>query len=423
MPRIFLLLSLFLSSILAPAQYTARKIVFSDPGPYAQQDLEAVAGIHAGQAFTTADLAAAAQHLSDTACFDTIDATLNGPVKAANVLFTIKPMPQSQMLRAGFQNLVWLTPAELTAAIHAKVPLYLGYVPEAGSMSDAVNDAIQQALAAKGVTAVIAHSTIEPSTGHPGRTVAYAAVRPLVLLGSVTLTGIAPGMQAAMQKQSTLLTGKPYNEGLAGLTTADALLAPYRDAGYIGATITGLERTPSEASGRIQVALTGTVDAGPIYQVSSITYAGSAEYSVATFTQNLKLHPEDPASGKALRDTLAPIATAYRNHGYMDVVANVVPTLDTATHHVAYTVVVTRGEQYRLGAVHTVNLDPATQGEFDRSFQLKPGDIYNPGYVGTFLLTANDLHALAAYSAAFKASADPQTHLVDLTITFIRARR
>ena len=51
---------------------------------------------------------------------------------------------------------------------------------------------------------------------------------------------------------------------------------------------------------------------------------------------------------------------------------------------------------------------------------MKPGDIYNEHYVQTFINKNTALQHLATYSAGFQASADPQTHLVDLTITFIR---
>ncbi len=50
---------------------------------------------------------------------------------------------------------------------------------------------------------------------------------------------------------------------------------------------------------------------------------------------------------------------------------------------------------------------------------MKPGELYNPEYVAGFLKANTALQALAGYSAGFKAYADPNTHLVDLVITFI----
>jgi outer membrane protein insertion porin family len=66
------------------------------------------------------------------------------------------------------------------------------------------------------------------------------------------------------------------------------------------------------------------------------------------------------------------------------------------------------------------NLDPAAQADFDRGFLMKTGDIYNPEYVSGFLKNNSGLRALEGYSAAFKAYADPNTHTVDLVLTFVR---
>jgi outer membrane protein insertion porin family len=324
------------------------------------------------------------------------------------------------MLRASFQNFVWFTPGDLTAAIHAKVPLFHGSLPEAGNQIEAVTSALQQALAARNLGATVASSIVEPGAGHPDRIVAFAAVKHPVVVGPVDLAGISPEMQPAMQQQIAALAGRPYNEGLAGVTTVEALLAPYREAGYVGATIAGFSRTPTDASDRTQVAISGKVEAGEIYRVSALTYPGTPVLSVADFASAAKLRPGDIASGKALRETLAPVEQAYRNQGYLDVLAVADPTLDPATHHVAYTVSVTPGDQYHLRSVHALNLDPAAQADFNRGWLMQPGDLYSPGYVATFLKSNTALRALATYTASFKASADPQTHLVDLTITFVR---
>ena len=420
MPRLCSLAPLLLSCAVASAQYTAGKIVFSDHGIYTQQELEAAAGMHAGQAFANADLSTAAQRLSDTACFGTAEVTITGAVKSIAVVFKIKPVAQSQMVRASFQNIVWLTPDELTAAIHAKVPLFHGALPEAGDQIEAVTSALQQTLDAHSVPATVASSIIEPSTGHPDRIIAFAALKHPVVIGAVDLSGISPEMQPAMQKQIAALTGKPFSEGLAGATTAEALLAPYHQTGYISATIADFHRTPTEAADSTQVAVSGKVEEGPIYRVSSITFAGTSVFSASDFAAKAKLRPEEIASGKALRESFAPMEQAYKNQGFMDVVVDAAPTLDTATHHVAYTISVTPGNQYHLRNVRTVGLDPAAQADFDRGWTMKPGDIYNEGYVASFLKNNSALHALAPYTAGFKAKADPDTQLIDLTMTFVR---
>jgi outer membrane protein insertion porin family len=104
----------------------------------------------------------------------------------------------------------------------------------------------------------------------------------------------------------------------------------------------------------------------------------------------------------------------------MDVVVDAAPAIDAATHQVAYAVTVSPGEQYRLHQVTAYNLDPAARTDFDRGFSMKAGDLYNPEYLTGFLKNNTALQALAGYSFTYKAYADPNTHTVDLVLTFFR---
>ena len=51
---------------------------------------------------------------------------------------------------------------------------------------------------------------------------------------------------------------------------------------------------------------------------------------------------------------------------------------------------------------------------------MNPGDFYDINYMSTFLKQHKDLQALRGYSASYRALSDPNTHLVDLTITFVK---
>jgi outer membrane protein insertion porin family len=66
------------------------------------------------------------------------------------------------------------------------------------------------------------------------------------------------------------------------------------------------------------------------------------------------------------------------------------------------------------------NLDPAARADFNRGFLMKAGDLYNPEYLAGFLKNNTALRALDGYSFTFKAYADPNTHTVDLVLTFFR---
>jgi outer membrane protein assembly factor BamA len=422
MSQLCKLLPLLLAAALpASAQYTAKKIVFNHPGPYSQEQLEAAAGMHAGMSFRADDLGNAAQRLIDSGYFDTAGATLAGMTNAASVLFDVQPTDQAQMLHVGFRNFVWLTHAEIEDAIRAKSPLFVDYLAESSPLDDVVAATLTELVAAKGIAAKVTYDTVEPTLDQPERVLEFRVAEPAVRVAHVKLEGVTQELAPLIQKPVNSTAGTAYNEGLADDTTEDSILAPLFDAGYVQASLSGLTRTPSPvADGAVSVTLAATLNAGEIFRVSGIHFAGTSLLSAEAFAGTEKLHPGDVASRKELMETLAPLDAAYRRQGYMDVIIHSTPTLDAATHQVAYTVTVTPGEQYRMHEITANNLDAAAQKDFDRGFRMKTGELYNPEYAANFLKNNTALMALAGYSASFKAYADPNAHTVDLVINFVR---
>jgi outer membrane protein assembly factor BamA len=388
----------------AQQTYTAAKIVFDHPGPYSQAQLETVAGMHAGTTFKADDLGAAAQRLVDSGYFANVGATLaSGRVNAITVLFGIQPIERAEMLHVGFENFVWLTHAEIDAAMQAKSPLFLDYLPENSPLGDTFDQVLTDELAAKGVTARVSHDTVEPTMLQPERALEFRVDSPVVRVANVRLAGVTSELVPLIQKAVNAASKAPYNEGLAGETTKERILAPLLDAGYVQAALSDIALTPSVSGDGVSVVLSATLSSGEVYRVSGINFAGSSLLSAEAFASSARL-----------------LDMAYRRLGYMDVVVQAAPTADPATHQVAYTISVTPGEQYCVKEITTNNLNSAAKADFDRGFTMKKGELFNPEYANGFLKNNTALKALQGYSGSWKAYADPSTHTVDLVITFVR---
>ncbi len=413
---------LFAATLPAMTQetYTAGKIVFKHPDPYSQAQLEAVEGIHPGMSFTSKDLDEADQRLVDTGFFASVGATLEGKTNAASVLFDVTPLDHAQMLHVSFENFVWLNRAEIEDALHAKAPLFLDYLPETSPLLEVFDGALTDALAKKGVTAKVMHDTFEPTLLRPERDISFWIASPAVRVGNVKLEGVSADLVPFIQKSVNAVAGRAYSGGLPGQTTENRILTPLLDAGYIDASLSDEALAPSISGETATIVLTATLHAGEVYRLAGISFEGTPLLSAESFAASAKLHPGDVASRAQLLETLAPLDAAYRRQGYMDVIIETTPKGDPAIHQVAYTVTVTPGEQYRIHEVTADNLDPAARADFDRGFLMKAGDLYNPEYVQGFLKNNTALLALAGYSATYKAYADPNTHTVDLVLTFVR---
>jgi outer membrane protein assembly factor BamA len=418
------------ASLPARAQYSIAKIVFHNPGPYTTAELQAVAGLQPGQSLLHDSLVNAATHLLNTGLFSDAQIDLAGTGTVRNVVIDLKPIPLDKLLPASYENLVWFTPDELATGIHALVPLYRGVASDAGNLPDDIQSALHQMLAAKGITATLSHTIVEPTNRHPVRVVAFSIQQPTVTLGSVHLSMLgAPDATAALspalQKAANIATRATFNEGLSGLTLADILLSPARNAGYIDATLDSIQRTaaasPSDAH-IYAVTYTARIVTGDAYKLSTLTWNPTPAYSAADFTRDTKLHPGDSVNASALAVTEAAISTAYLSHGYMDIYILSHPTPDAAAHTVAYTLEPIPGDIYHLKTVTPTGLSPEALQEFNTAWQMKPGEPYNARYVAEFIHANTALPHLSTYSGGFQAAADPQTHLVDLTIAFTSNR-
>jgi outer membrane protein insertion porin family len=409
-----------LAALPARAQYSVEKLVFSGAAPYTDAELAATCGLAPGQLLSHDSLANAAQHLLDTGLFDDAQVVPSGAGKTRTITFTLKPIPLDKLLPVSLENFVWLTPAELTSALHGQVPLYRGVASDAGNFPDLIQAALTSILATKGVTAIVTHRFIEPSSAHPLRVIAFRVEKPFTPVATINLTIKSSSPEAVAASKVTLPRRLAYNEGLAGFTIQDFLLTPARNAGYAAAKVDSLQREFTDTPSVHGITIAATISPGDPYKISTLTWTHTPVYSAADFARDNKLHPGDLAAASTLNKTLGLIVFAYHAHGYLDAYIVPTPTFDDTAHTVAFTLQPVPGDVYHLKSVTPIGLSGPAQADFDKGWQMKPGDVYNENYIANFLHNNTALQALNEYSASFQASADPLTHQVDLTLTFIK---
>ncbi|MFC6646578.1 POTRA domain-containing protein [Granulicella cerasi] len=421
------LLSLSACFVVAPAfaqTWVCKRVEFKNPGTFSQAQLEAAAGLHPGMSFTVQSLTDAAQKLADTGFFDNVTAGVTGTPTNRGAEFVLKPTDVSQYLPLGFENLVWLTPEEVQAAIRAKLPLYNGRLMEGSTQLDDVDVALVAALAAKGVQAKVVHDTAEPTLVHPVRVVEYRVSKPQLTVENVKLGGVTTALVPLLQKSVNATAHKPYNAGLGGDVTSEVILLPLRDAGYAKASLSDVSLEPPTAVGNhMGVVLHATLAAGDVYKIGAVNFAGTPLMSSEDFAKGVKLHAGDVASEKLLRESLKPLDDAYRSKGYMDVVIVATPTFDEAAKTVSYAVAVTPGEVYKLNKANTDGLDPKAQADFDKYFKVKQGDAFDSVYVSGFIKNNTAIASLAPYTGTWKTIAYPATHTVDVYLSFFQSGR
>lgn len=163
------LLCLCLAAIPAFAQqFTAKSVVIDGITPYSQADIRAAANLKPGVTFTQDSLQKTAQAMQDTGAFSGVEASVSGPPQAITITLKVQARDPSQILEVTFVNFPW-PPAELTAELHKRVPLFNGTLPEAGNLQATATGELQKMLAEKQITTSIATHVLDAIPGHAGR--------------------------------------------------------------------------------------------------------------------------------------------------------------------------------------------------------------------------------------------------------------
>ena len=403
-----------------PPPGTLGHILFHGAAPFNDSELAPLTGLTIGTKPTSESLQIASNRLIETGLFYNVTASYDTPNDVGTATFTLEALPASQLARVSFANLVWMTSAEIDETLKL-LPLYRGVVPMGGNlrMAESIQATLEGALSARGVQATLSYSLIPPSPQHPYTALEFRVLSPSVVLGSASLFDIPPALVNRTLQAQTDAVKLSYNEGIAGTTLSDILLAPARNAGYIGARLWHIERKRHILGKNIvSVDYVARVDAGPIYTVRALNWEPTSVLSDADFHRLTPMHVGQTPTSDAVTGTQQVITDAYYAQGYMEASISAKQELETKTGAAYYTYSAIAGPQYRIHNVTVQGLSDEAKRDFDAAWRMKDGDIYNEGYLLNFLNTHQDLTSLKGYTFTYGRSTAPDTHQVDLTLTF-----
>ena len=412
-----LLLALpLLLSICATAQtYTPKRISFTGAPDFKREDLLSVAALKPATPITQADINAAAERLNATGLFSDIKFSLD----ATGLTFALTPF--APLLPARFSNFLWWTPEDLDADLRRRVPLYIGQLPTEGPILANIDRALVDLLATKGITAVVSHVPAASSPTAPPDAIKFNIDSPAILVSSLNIVGASAAMQPLLDRVEVEASSKNYDTRYTAESIVNNITTVYRDNGYLDIAVPRVRRGDTQvAPGRIGIDMIATVEEGKPYRLTRLDWAGSPFLSSEDFTKLAKLKPGDIASQSLLRQSLGVLSSRYFMKGFIDAKITASAEIDHAAHTAAYTVHVSPGEQYRVQTVDMLGLTSEQRAEIASAWRLHKGDIFDAEYISTFLKKNTALRSLAGYSATFKTVADTDTHLVVVTITFMK---
>ena len=409
---------LLISHALTAQKFAVDKITFLGFPAASDAELLAASGLKAGVPVDQTEIQAAAQKLSDTGLFASVNFAFDGN----ELKFTLNPAEGAEPVL--FANFPWWDTKTLTAAVAARVPLFHGKViPESGQQQQ-IAAALTALVAEKGVQAKI---SAQPRNDASGKKlgVEFQIESPPVQIAEVKFAGAGGSFAEPVEAIAKAAAGQEFNEATEA-TLQTALRAVYHRDGYLDFAMKSFaHREPQVAGGKVEMPLSATIVQGAQYRVGSFTLSGDVLMTPEEFAKRAKLHAGDVANEELLRATMAEIAAPYKARGYLRASIEATPTFDRTAHFdragdtVNYVITVVPGPVYHMGKLTLAGLDDERKAMVLKYWPMKEGDAYDATIAPGFLnRNRSNLRALDGWSASYKQYENEDTHVVDLTITF-----
>lgn len=396
-----------------------KTIRFQGAPQYTQQELLAASGWKPDARPNLREVKARAKQLSDTGLFQGVKFTSD----SKGLIFVLTP--SSQLFPMHLENLPLTPGKELDARLYERFPLYHGLLPASGSMVDGICQAFEEMLTAKGVKATVKAALTSGLGPHKLTAMNFAIASQAVHIGRIQIAGVSAAMQA---KTSLLVSGQTGNDfdtenSAAGLHHAFEDL--YQDQGYAAVRVDVIQADAPVVSDRlIEIPYTVTIQEGGIYKLGTIDYPAGALVTRADVERVRAKYA--PGSGRPLDLFLLAVRDAYHAKGYLDCAVVSHASFDETTHIVNYSLEVTPGEQYRMGAVKFDGAPDAMAAKLKLAWKMAPGDVFDESYPGNFAAQAQKKDKamtkwMLTVISTYDVKPDPATHQVDCIFHFNKA--
>jgi outer membrane protein assembly factor BamA len=404
---------------LGPAQAGGRIASIQVKGSqrYTAADVARLSGLEIGKPAAPADLTAAANRLAATGLFNFVKFTYTTGA-AMTVTFEIEEAAWT--VPVIFDNVVWMTDAELTPAIRERVPSFDWTAPVNVGAADFIARALQEILDAKHVPGHVtftAQSELRTGAAQP------SAMKYLFIVKDPAPTVCAFHAPAASGIAETDLLSPlagalhgDYSRAFVTAASNGTLIDLYRGKGYWRAAFAAPALRLDECDG---VAVTLNVSEGVPYTWDHAEWKGNAAVAADVLNKALGLKGGELADQSRIQSGLREVRRAYAHVGYLAAAADWTPQLDDQTHRAVFAFSVEEGPQYHMGTLTFPNLRESDAAALAKRWRLKAGDVYDESYEREYV--AQELLPLKTSNggrAQLERDLEQPTHLVNLRVVF-----
>jgi outer membrane protein assembly factor BamA len=378
----------------------------------------ATSGLKVGDAFSVDATDAAAERLVNSGLFKRVGYSTRNAGANVTITFKLEEL-KGQRSPVVFDNFVWFSDEELSAAVVREVPSFNGSAPDVGDTNEAIKKALQNLLAERKLPGQVEYNMTERE--HLFR-VEGAPMKICALH--------FPGAQNVSEQkliQTTRSSMDPeYSRQSAKTFPKYGLYPIYRELGYLRASFGAPVAKPEKTDGCEGVDLTIPVNEGVLYSWAKADWSGNQVLSPKELDDALGMKAGEAANGKKFDKGLHEVEQAYGNHGHIQAHTSPEPEFDDAAAKVTFKIAVNEGPQYRMGAVEFKGFSTDDTATLIKKWNLKSGEIYDRSYVTRFFRDVREVTTRIANERQSQGKSLPdidtrekpnrQTLIVDLII-------
>jgi len=395
--------------------FTMQKIVFKGTRALTDEQLLSAITMKIGGSYTQQDLVDAANKLANSGMF----AQVSYRFSATLAEFDLVDKPHLVPIR--FENCVWMTDEQMIRRLKKRVPLFIGEVPEEGTLADDIGTQVEAVLAENGVIAKVQYTPFLENDSV--KAISYTILDPRIEVSAIRFVGASPEIAKALDDASKSILGKEYTRALLPSTEDTALKRILQENGYLrgrfGDPSLRLTGAPGDPIAKIE--LTVPVEEGAQYRIASLAVKGNDPIALEAAKRLSEFKTGDVANMTTFRAELARLGGAYLASGHMNAKVRAEPTFDETAHTVSFDIELVSGEVYKLSKLDLQGLDDTQKAKLSTIWKLNPGDVYDPTYAPNFLKKNQlKLSFLNGYQLAWTQKIYDDTKTVELFVFFRR---
>ncbi len=342
--------------------------------------IAAATGLRVGSQVTRADLQQAANALAQLGPFSNVQYRFASEPAGVVLQFQVADAPSVPVF---FDNFPWFTDDELDAALQKATPLFDGSAPEHGTLLDSMANALGLFLVAHGLPGNVSH--VLTARVFSNQTMQEFKVDDAdVDVASINFTDSLAQNDRGIHTRVSDLIGRPYSRTAIELFEFEQVRPVYLAHAYVHVKFDS-PKPQFTGSDRSRVAVTVTIDSGPLYLWGGVSWTGTSAISASDLTAMTKLAPGDPANGMTIEAGWQAAQDAFANLGYLDAKLTPMPHYDDAAKRVTYTVSIDEGPQYRMGKLVLSGLSIEGERRIRGAWKIAPGEIFDRAKYEEFL--------------------------------------